>query len=84
DYGTFPYRTGYHNDTINALIRAAAGELNETLRYQLYSQMSMKVYEDVPYIWLYQANNFHIERSWISGYYFNPMYAGFYYPQFTK
>lgn len=84
DYGVFPYRTGYHNDTINALVRAASGELNETLRYQLYSEMSMKVYEDVPYIWLYQANNFHIERSWINGYYFNPMYAGFYYAAFTK
>lgn len=82
--GVFPYRTGYANPTIDALIDQANSELNATRRYQLYSEISMLCYEDVPYIWLYQAYNFHIERSWVRGYYFNPMYAGFYYAAFSK
>ena len=84
DYGTYPIFTGYKNDTINVLLRTAASELDLAVRADLYSQMSMEVYRDCPYIWLSQQSNFHIERSWISGYYFNPMYSGLYYPALSK
>lgn len=83
-WGIFPYRTGYSNATIDSLIRDAAAETNDKIRYQLYQDLTEAVYQDVPYIWMYQANNFHIERSWVGGYYYNPMYGGFYYPSFTK
>jgi peptide/nickel transport system substrate-binding protein len=82
--GTFPYTTGYSNATIDALVIQASSELNTTLRMSLYRQISWLVYNDTPYIWLYQSNNFHIERSWISGYYYNPMYAGLYYAALSK
>ena len=75
DYGTYPYYTGYSNDTIRDLLRSAAVELNDTVRKDMYSNMSQKVYEDVPYVWLNQPKSFHLERSWISGYQFNPMYS---------
>jgi peptide/nickel transport system substrate-binding protein len=84
DYGTFPHTTSYVNETINDLIRDAAVELDVDLRADMYSELAQLVYEDAPYIWLWQGNNFHIERSWVSGYYFNPMYAGFYYSAFSK
>jgi peptide/nickel transport system substrate-binding protein len=83
-WGIFPYRTGYSNATIDGIIRAAAAETNDTVRYNLYQNLTEAVYEDCPYIWMYQANNFHIERSWVGGYYYNPMYGGFYYAAFTK
>ncbi len=83
-YGGYPHTTGYANASIDLLVRAAAVELNETLRAEMYSDMSMLVYEDAPYIFVWQGNNFHIERSWIDGYYFNPMYPGFYFPAFSK
>jgi peptide/nickel transport system substrate-binding protein len=75
DYGTYPYFTGYSNDSITTLLRDAAIELNDTVRKDMYSQMSLKVYEDVPYVWLNQPKSFHVERSWLSGYQFNPMYS---------
>jgi len=84
DYGTFTHSTGYVNASIDALIRAAAVELDDETRAEMYYDIGMLVYEDAPYIWLWQGNNFHIERSWVSGYYFNPMYPGFYYPAFSK
>ncbi len=83
-YGTYPYFTGYRNESIDALVRQAAGELDETARADMYSQISQLVYEDCPYVWLTQANNFHVERSWVEGYYFNPMYGGLYYAALSK
>jgi peptide/nickel transport system substrate-binding protein len=82
--GTFAYRTGYSNATIDALVMQASSELDTTLRLDLYRQISWLVYNDTPYIWLYQSNNFHVERSWVTGYIYNPMYSGFYYPNFSK
>jgi peptide/nickel transport system substrate-binding protein len=82
--GTFPFRTGYSNATIDALVKQASGELNTTLRAELYKEITWLVHNDTPYIWLYQSNNFHVERSWVTGYVYNPMYSGFYYPNFAK
>ncbi len=82
--GTFTHSTGYANTTLDAMIEAAAFELDEDTRADMYYAISMAVYGDAPYLWLWQGNNFHIERSWVDGYYHNPMYAGFYYPAFSK
>jgi peptide/nickel transport system substrate-binding protein len=84
DYGTYPIFTGYRNDTINTLLRAAGSDMNPTTRAATYTEMSMNVYEDCPYIWLTQPCNFHVERSWISGYYYNPMFGGLYFPALSK
>jgi len=84
DYGTYPIYTGYYNDTINTLLRAAGSDTNPTTRAATYTQMSLKVFEDTPYVWLTQPNSFHIERSWIGGYIYNPMFGGLYFPSFTK
>ncbi|MDQ1372389.1 MAG: hypothetical protein QG582_1305 [Candidatus Thermoplasmatota archaeon] len=83
-YGTFTHSTGYANTTLDTMIQNAAVELDEELRADMYYAISMAVYGDAPYLWLWQGNNFHIERSWVTGYYFNPMYAGFYYAAFSK
>jgi peptide/nickel transport system substrate-binding protein len=82
--GSFPYRTSYSNATIDALIPQAASETDATARQALYDQITNLTYQDVPYIWLAQPNNFHVERSWMHGFSFNPMHAGFIWSQFTK
>jgi len=82
--GTFPYRTGFSNDSIDANITLAASETNPTLRQALYNNITNLTYELAPYIWMDQPNVFHVERTWLLGYYFNPMYSGFYWPQFSK
>ena len=83
-YGSYPHTTGYANASIDLLVRAAAVELDETLRAEMYSDMSMLVYEDAPYMWLWQGSQFHVERSWVEGYYYNPMYSGLYYAALSK
>jgi PKD repeat protein len=83
-YGVYPYTTGYANTSIEDLLRAASSELDEDVRSQIYSDMGMLVYEDAPYMWLWQGGNFHIERSWVDGYYYNAMYSGLYYAALSK
>ena len=80
--GAFPTWIGYDNATLDALIDAAAGELNETTRVQVFLDLTARaVLDAVPYLWVFQATSFHVERAWVSGYYFNPMFRGLdYYP----
>jgi len=78
----FPTWIGYGNATLDTLIDAAAGESNETTRVQDFLDLTARaVLDDVPYLWVFQATSFHVERAWVSGYYFNPMLRGLdYYP----
>jgi peptide/nickel transport system substrate-binding protein len=82
--GIYPYAMAYQNLTLDALIEAAAGELNVTQRLIDYYDIAMGAYYDMPMLWLSQGKSFHVERAWVSGYYYNPMYSGFCYYQFSK
>jgi len=79
-----PYPTwiGYGNATLDGLMDAAAGQLNDTRRVEEYADLfAHAVLDDVPYLWVFQATSFHVERAWVRGYYFNPMLLGLeYYP----
>jgi peptide/nickel transport system substrate-binding protein len=83
-HGTYPTRTGYANASIDENVTLAAAEVDPAKRLGYYDNITALCYDDAPYIWLAQANNFHVERSWLSGYYFNPMYPGFYFAQYDK
>ncbi len=81
----FPTWISYGNATLDALIDAAAGELNKTTRVQEFLDLSARVVlDDVPYLWVFQATSFHVERAWVSGYYFNPMLWGLDYYRLSK
>jgi len=82
--GTYASMIGYGNDTLDGMIEAAATELNATLRAEMYKQISMDMYEECVFVWTAQATNFHAERDWLSGYYFNPMHSGLIYYSYDK
>ena len=73
--GSYPIYTGYANTSLDAIIEAAAKELNTTVRAQLYTDILLSCYEDTPYIWLTQPYNFHVERTWMKGWIYNPMFS---------
>lgn len=77
---------GLNDSVLDGMILNASMELNTTLRAEMYSDISMYCYEQALYLWTSQATSFHVERDWVGGYYFNPMYSGFgpLYCQFTK
>jgi peptide/nickel transport system substrate-binding protein len=83
-HGTYPTRSGYANASIDENVTLAASELNAVARQALYDNITALAYDDAPYILEMQVNNFHVERSWLTGYYFNPMYPGFYFAQYDK
>ncbi|HUT27725.1 MAG TPA: ABC transporter substrate-binding protein [Methanomassiliicoccales archaeon] len=82
--GTYASMIGYFNSTLDTMIVEAQSILNTTDRAAAYEDMEMDMYEDCVFIWTAQATQFHAERSWISGYYFNPMQSGLIYNSFDK
>jgi peptide/nickel transport system substrate-binding protein len=75
--GVFASRVGYNDTSMDRLIEAAAAELNQSKRVKMYQDLSsIAVVEHVPYLWVYQSFSFHVERTWVRGYYFNPMLSG--------
>ena len=83
--GVLAGRIGYGNTSLDSLIDTAAGELNETKRDRMYQDlMTRAVVDDVPYLWVYQTWSFHVERTWVRGYYFNPMLSGLDYHRMWK
>ena len=81
---TYAGRCGIVNSELTNLSLSATTELNSTIRAEMYSNISMQVYEKAYYIWTDQATSFHVERTWVTGYYFNPMYSGLYYYALDK
>jgi len=73
--GTFAYTCHIKNTTIDAWVAAAATELNEKARASLYYNISMWCYENAYYMWTDQPTNFHVERTWVQGYYYNPTFS---------
>jgi len=82
--GAFPYFLSIDNATLDQMIEDAAIELNETLRAEMYLNISWACFDNAYYLWTAQPTNFHVERAWLTGYYFNPMYSGFYFYAFSK
>jgi ABC-type transport system substrate-binding protein len=82
--GTYASMCGYGNDTLDAMIEDAATELDVDVRADKYKQISMDMYEECIFIWTAQATQFHAEREWIDGWYFNPMHSGLIYYSFDK
>ncbi|MBI0581524.1 MAG: hypothetical protein JET69_00730 [Methanomassiliicoccales archaeon] len=82
--GTYASMIGYNNETLDGLITAAASELNETERAAMYAGISEDMYNECIYLWTSQANNFAVQRDWVNGYYYNPMYSNLYYYALSK
>jgi peptide/nickel transport system substrate-binding protein len=83
--GVFAVRVGYANATVDSLVEAAAAELNQSRRVRMYQDLiSFAVVNHVPYLWVYQSFSFHVERTWVRGYYFNPMLSGLDYHRLWK
>ena len=82
--GTYANMIGLDNETLDDMVLAASTELNQTERGILYEEISNAMYEECYYVLTAQATNFHVERDWVEGYYFNPMYSGYYYYSFNK
>jgi peptide/nickel transport system substrate-binding protein len=82
--GDFCYYSGIHNHTLSLMIEAAALELNNTIRAQMYHNISVAGYGDAMYIFPTQPTAFFVHRSWVQGFVYNMMFSNVYYYWMSK
>jgi peptide/nickel transport system substrate-binding protein len=66
---------GYTNTSVQNLVSAAGVELDPVNRAELLSQIQRTLHDDLPYLLLVEPGNFDVFRSWVHGYYYNPMHG---------
>ncbi len=63
----------YSNAAMNELIDKAKWEPNRDKRADLYAQIQELAAKEVPYIWLAQKKSIAVRRTWVKGFYYNPV-----------
>jgi peptide/nickel transport system substrate-binding protein len=71
--GDYPKRSGYSNPEADRLIQKAAATADPGKRTAIYRQLTKIAYDDVPGIYPAQPTAFMVMRSWVHGWYFNPI-----------
>jgi len=82
--GYFPVRGGYRNPEADRLIDEAVSTADPAKRKALYKQLSMIAYNDLPYLFLVQPVTYYTMRSWVHGWYYNPIFPGQYFYTISK
>jgi peptide/nickel transport system substrate-binding protein len=77
--GAFPEMQLYSNSTIDSLVMQGIGTMNETARREIYYELQMLYHEDCPSVPLYQPMGRRLERTWVQGWYYNPLLLGDYF-----
>ncbi len=67
------YRTGWHNATVDKLLMEAKYEVDQNKRAELYKEVQQIAMQDPAFIYLAQWKHVAVYRSWLQGYYFNPV-----------
>jgi peptide/nickel transport system substrate-binding protein len=79
--GNFPINIGYKNSEADRLVTQAGTTADPAQRTALYRQLTNIAYNDAPYIFQVQRQQFKVMRSWVHGWYWNAIYGGEdYYP----
>jgi len=74
--GTFSGWQSYKNPIVDKLIERGIRTIDKNKRRSIYYQLQWIYHEDVPSVPLYQELLRHYERSWVHGWYYNPIYPG--------
>ncbi|MBI4056096.1 MAG: ABC transporter substrate-binding protein [Elusimicrobia bacterium] len=83
--GDYPSTQKYKNPAVDRLIDQAVRETSMAKRKALYAKVLEVEYEDVPHLTILDASRYRPQRSWVKGWYFNPIFpdspwGGYYYP----
>jgi peptide/nickel transport system substrate-binding protein len=85
--GTYGNRQRLPDDLraeFKALVDAGVGASDAAARQAIYEDLTQVDYDNAPAIRLAVATGRHYEQRWVNGYYFNPVYSGFYYYSLSK
>jgi len=67
------YRTGWYNETVDKLLMEAKYEVDQDKRAQLYKEAQIIAMEDPSFVYLAQTKHVAVYRTWLQGYYYNPV-----------
>lgn len=82
--GYYPTRYGYKNPEADRLVDEAVSTADPAKRKALYRQLAMIAYNDLPCLFIVQPVTFFTMRSWVHGWYFNPIFPGQYFYTISK
>jgi peptide/nickel transport system substrate-binding protein len=82
--GVFAAWQGYSNPEVDRLIEEGISTVDPTVRAEIYKELAVLYYEDVPSVPLAQPLARHYERDWIQGWYYNPIFPGIYFYVLSK
>lgn len=72
--GVFAGRQGYKNADVDKLIEQAARETDTKKRAELYFKIQEIAFRDIPALYTAYGVRFVVMRSWVKGWYHNPMF----------
>jgi peptide/nickel transport system substrate-binding protein len=84
DYGS---KAGFSKETMamwKDYVNRGVAETDPAKRDAIYKELNQKVYDYAPYMLGVLAVGRHYEQRWVTGYYNNPLYGGFYYYELGK
>lgn len=82
--GTYPPQNSYVNPEADKLVKEGAEAVDPAKRKAIYAQLTKVSFNDVPYIYTAQPTGFQVMRSWIHGWYYNPVIIQNYYPLYKQ
>jgi len=65
----------YKNEKVDKLILDARKEMDDAKRAEMYKEAMMIMYEDAPWVPLYQPKEILVYRDWLQGVYYNPIWG---------
>jgi peptide/nickel transport system substrate-binding protein len=66
------------------LVNAGVSASDPAERAEIYTELNQAVYDSAAHIILAIATGRHYEQRWVNGYYYNPIYSGFYFYSLSK
>ena len=87
--GNFPFVQKYSNWVADQNIDEALHETNPVRRKELYARLMETEHQDIPHIVIVDQVKFRTQRSWVRGWYHNPIlpdapYGGYFYPLYKS
>lgn len=82
--GTFSHWQGYSNSEVDDLIDQGISSTSSETREDVYYELQSIYHEDNPSVPLCEPTVRHYERSWVDGWFYNPIFPGDYYYTISK
>lgn len=82
--GDYPKRNSYKNPEADRLLQQGVATVDLAKRCAIYRQLTKIAYQDIPSLYVAQPVGFAVMRSWVRGWYYNPVIVQDYYQLYKQ